>query len=121
MIDVASLEITNVVFRELKRIIGEDLTESYDTEKAANDALRQIVEDAVHELIRIRDYPDGYTEAMIEKDLNRYHSTISRVATYEWDSLGASNETMHIENNTQRMWRERSTLFYGVMPIGRIV
>lgn len=83
--------------------------------------LHSKIRSAVMEVKRARRYPKNYTNEMILEDLERFESTIERIALYDYNQIGAEGETMHIENNTQRMWRDRTKLFSGVIPISNIV
>lgn len=113
-ISVEDMELAERIIEELSNEIGT-------VDSADDELLEQKVHSAIREVMRIRDYPDEYTDDMILKDIKRYHSTISRLALYDYNQAGAEGETMHIENNTQRMWRDRRYLLYGVNCISRIV
>ena len=115
-IDVKSLDLTTKIIADLAQecSITESDTENYTV-------LQQKVYGAVREVIRVRNYPQYYADDIIEEDLERYYSAISRIALFDYNQAGAEGETMHIENNTQRMWRERTSLFYGITPIVRVV
>lgn len=105
----------------IDRIIS-NLTEEIGKENIPfPNKLEQKVNSAVLEVKRARRYPKEYTDEMILKDIEMYESSISRIALYDFNQIGAEGETMHIENNTQRMWKDRSTLFKGITPISKIV
>lgn len=113
-IAVTELDLVEEIYDEL----SEELSAADDLNERL---LRAKVEAAAREVIHLRNYPETYTEYIIEEDLDKFHSIISRLALADYNQAGAEGETMHIENNTQRMWRERGKLLHGVTPIGRLV
>lgn len=78
------------------------------------------VKNAEREVKRARNYPNSYTDKMIEEDLYNYYSNIKDLALYDYNQIGAEGESEHLENSINRKWVNRNSLFNGVFPVGKI-
>jgi len=99
----------------------EDLTaELQITDKLFNASLLEIkVRNAIKEVKRARNYPSHYTEQMIDDDMERFYSQIRNIALYDYEQIGAENETSHSENNISRSFVDRDKLFAGILPLAK--
>ena len=99
----------------------EDLTaELQITDKLFNASLLEIkVRNAIKEVKRARNYPSHYTEQMIDDDIERFYSQIRNIALYDYEQIGAENETSHSENNISRSFVDRDKLFAGILPLAK--
>ena len=99
----------------------EDLTaELQITDKLFNASLLEIkVRNAIKEVKRARNYPSHYTEEMIDDDMERFYSQIRNIALYDYEQIGAENETSHSENNISRSFIDRDKLFAGILPLAK--
>jgi hypothetical protein len=99
----------------------EDLTaELQITDKLFNASLLEIkVRNAIKEVKRARNYPSHYTEQMIDDDMERFYSQIRNIALYDYEQIGAENETSHSENNISRSFIDRDKLFAGILPLAK--
>lgn len=99
----------------------EDLTaELQITDELFNASLLEIkVKNAIKEVKRARNYPSHYTEQMIDDDMERFYSQIRNIALYDYEQIGAENETSHSENNISRSFIDRDKLFAGILPLAK--
>ena len=99
----------------------EDLTaELQITDKLFNASLLEIkVRNAIKEVKRARNYPSHYTDEMIDDDIERFYSQIRNIALYDYEQIGAENETSHSENNISRSFVDRDKLFTGILPLAK--
>ena len=99
----------------------DDLTaELQITDKLFNASLLEIkVRNAIKEVKRVRNYPSHYTEQMIDDDMKRFYSQIRNIALYDYEQVGAENETSHSENNIGRVFVDRDKLFAGVLSLAK--
>ena len=99
----------------------EDLTaELQITDKRFDASLLEIkVRNAIKEVKRARNYPSHYTEQMIDDDMERFYSQIRNIALYDYEQIGAENETSHSENNISRSFVDRDKLFAGILPLAK--
>lgn len=99
----------------------EDLTaELQITDELFNASLLAIkVKNAIKEVKRARNYPSHYTEQMIDDDIERFYSQIRNIALYDYEQIGAENETSHSENNISRSFVDRDKLFAGILPLAK--
>lgn len=84
-------------------------------------ALNIKVKNAIREVKRARNYPNHYTQEMINKDLENYYSNIKEIALYDYNQIGAEGETSHSENGTSRTWKDRKECFNGIYPFIRTI
>ena len=76
----------------------------------------------VRELIQRRRYKaSGMPEWAIEDDIEDYYTQALNVARYDFNTIGAEGEDRHTENGIDRTFSERSKLWAGVVPLGRVI
>lgn len=81
--------------------------------------LRAKVENAYREVKTARRYPLSYTDAMIERDIDKYYSQIRSIAMYDYNQIGAEGQTSFSEDGSSIHYVSRDSLFSGVLPIAR--
>ena len=72
------------------------------------------IKNALREVRGKRNYPEHFTDAQIEKDLEKYYSNIRELALYDYNQFGAEGQTSHNENGTNRTWKSRNDCLIGV-------
>lgn len=102
----------------------EDVINSITTELEITDGdrfnpvlLRSKVENAYREVKTARNYPASYTEAAIERDMEKYYSQVRAIALYDYNAIGAEFQTQFSEDGASVHFADRSSLFAGVLPI----
>lgn len=112
-----------MTLEELQEEIVTDLTtELKEDDDFSSDILAIKVKNAIREIKSARMYPNSYTDAMIEKDLEtNYYSTIVNLARYDYNQIGAEGEQSHSEGDVSRSWVDRKEFFNGVTPFVKIL
>jgi len=102
-----------------EEIIEELKTELTITEgdKFNESLLKSKVYSAYRAVKTARKYPPSYTEAMIEKDMEKYYSQVRDIALYDYNQIGAEGQTQFTQDGVTVHYLERDKLFYGVLPI----
>ena len=103
------------VFNGLKTEL--EITEG---EKLDETLLKSKVEGAYQDVKETRNYPASYSESMIDDDMERYLSTIRKIALYDYNQVGAEGQTSYNADGTSIRYLNRDKLFYGVLPIGGV-
>ena len=100
----------------LEHEIVMDLTPEFcGEENFKQEILAVKVKLAVKEVISKRNYKAStYNDDQILEDLYNYYATISNVARYDYNQLGAEGESAHTENGVSRTYVNRDELFKGV-------
>lgn len=108
----------------LEALVNEivaDLTDELDTDDNFSETLlRSKVKGAVREVRLARRYPNC-PESFIEGDMENYYPVIRKIALYDYNQIGSEFENSHSENGISRSYKNRDSLFSGVIPIGGIV
>ena len=100
--------------------ILKDLTDELGLTKESDVAvLSSKIKSAICEVRMHRNYPDHFTEAQIETDLNRHYSNIRELALYDFNQVGAEGQTSHNENSTSRTWKDRKECLNGIFAFCR--
>ncbi len=109
--------------KSLENEILMDLTAEFCGEETFKQEILAVkVKLAVKELIAKRNYSAStYTEDQILDDLYNYYATISNVARYDYNQLGAEGEKAHSENGVSRTYVDRDELFKGVHAFVKII
>lgn len=85
------------------------------------DVVASKVSSVVRELIQRRRYKrSGMSDTAIVDDLEDYYSQALNVARFDFNTIGAEGEDRHTENGIDRTFTERTKLWSGVVPIGRV-
>ncbi len=93
-----------------------DLTAEYCGEDNFKQEVLEVkIKLAVREIISKRNYKaTNWNEEKILEDLYNYYATISNVARYDYNQLGAEGESSHSENGISRTYVNRDSLFKDV-------
>lgn len=105
----------------LEDIIEELKTELQETEgdKFNENLLRSKVNGAYRAVKTVRNYPRSYTDAEIERDMERFFSQVRDIALYDYNQVGAEGQTQYSQDGVSVHYVDRDKLFYGVLPIAR--
>ena len=105
----------------VEEIIEELTTELTETEgeKFNQKLLTSKVRSAHRDVKTARNYPQSYTEAMIERDMEKYYSQIRSIALFDYNQIGAEGQTQFTQDGVTVHYVERDKLFYGILPIAR--
>lgn len=100
----------------LENEIVADLTAELRDEETFNPSILRVkVKLAVKEVISKRNYKaTSWNDARVLEDLSNYYATISNIARYDYNQLGAEGESAHSENGVSRTYVNRDDLFKGV-------
>lgn len=83
--------------------------------------LEQLISQAEQDVRLYRNYPDNYTEEMIEKDMNKFESIIVNLALYDYNQEGGEFQISSSENGTSRGWIDRDKILGKVTPFVQIL
>ena len=85
------------------------------------DVVASKVASVVRELIQRRRYSiSKMSDSQIENDLENFYPQVLNVARYDYNTIGTEGQDRHTENGIDRTFTERSKLWAGVVPIGRV-
>ena len=96
------------IFNDLKEQIEEEISDKMIASKLKN---------AIREVKRARNYPEDYTQSMIEEDMEAYYSNILSLALYDINQIGGEGEKSHSDSGTSRTWKDRKECFDGISSI----
>lgn len=105
------------LLQDLKNYLGDDYNESSEP------ALLICIKRAINSFKNKREYPDNYSESMIEKDMKKKYFCIWDDVLYWCNMQGYEFQTSHSENGTNRSWKSEDEIyiFHGILPIARII
>ena len=83
--------------------------------------LEQLISQAEQDVRLYRNYPNNYTEEMIEKDMKKFDSIIVNLALYDLNQEGGEFQISSSENGTSRSWIDRDKILGKVTPFVRIL
>lgn len=108
---------------ELKESITEGLMVELESDPDfSEEILEEKVNNAVNEVILARRYKMAkYTDEQVEADIENYISNIRNIALYDYNQSGIDFQTSSQENGTLRSFMSRHRLFYGIVPLTRLV
>ncbi len=86
-----------------------------------NEFLQQLIFQAEQDVRLYRNYPDNYTEEMIEKDMKKFDSIIVNLALYDYNQDGGEFQISSSENGTSRSWIDRDKILGKVTPFVQIL
>lgn len=107
-------ELVNEIYDELSTELG--ISDETDLSM-----LLVKVKNAYREIKKLRNYPDSYTDDMVDKDMKKYFSNIRKLAMYDYNQIGAEGETSHSDNIGSRAWANRNTCLEGVVAICTLI
>lgn len=81
--------------------------------------LRSKVDNAYREVQAVRNYPSSYTEAAIERDMEKFYSQIRAIALYDYSIVGVEALLSFSEDGVSNHMIDRNSLFNGVLPIAK--
>lgn len=84
--------------------------------KEGNPLIEQLINQATEDVKEKRNYPDSYTDEMIAEDLKKHQSVIVNLAVYDHSQAGEEFMASYNENDVNRTWKDRDSLFVGVFP-----
>lgn len=106
---------------ELLEELFEDLKIELESDKGFSEALlKSKIKSAVREVKSLRKYPEYYDDETILSDLESLYSKIRGRALYDYNKIGAEDETSHSENGTRREWKEKDSL-YPIIPFSKVI
>lgn len=108
----------------LQTAIEADLTNELSGEPTFNaSALSTKVKLAILDVYSRRCYENSsYTDAQIENDLYvHYYATITNLARYDYNQIGAEGQTTHDENSVKRVWVDRDALLRSVHAFVKVL
>lgn len=86
-----------------------------------NEFLQQLIFQAEQDVRLYRNYPDNYTEEMIEKDMKKFDSIIVNLALYDYNQYGGEFQISSSENGASRSWIDRDKILGKVTPFVQIL
>ena len=110
-----------MISEELKNEIIEELTIELQNEETFNsELLAAKVKSAIRDVITARKYPLTFTDAMIEKDVQRYYSQIKAIELYDYTKIGAEGQKAYSADGENIQYLARESLFSGILPMSAI-
>lgn len=103
--------------------IVADLTTELSGEESFNkNVLAVKVKLAVREVISKRNYSaTSWNEEAILNDLYNYYSTITNLARFDYNQVGAEGESSHSENGVSRVYVERDSLMKDIHAFVKVI
>ena len=83
--------------------------------------LEQLISQAEQAVRLYRNYPNNYTEEMIEKDMDKHSSIIVDLALYDYNQQGGEFQSSSSENGTSRSWIDRDKILGKVTPFVNVL
>lgn len=105
------------LLQDLKDYLGEDYS-NFD-----ESTLLICIKRAINSFKNKRNYPDNYSENLIQKDMEKKYFCIWDDVLYWCNMAGIEFQTSNSENGSSRSWQSEDEIyvFHGVLPIARIV
>lgn len=104
----------------LKAEILAELKIELKEEPNLDDQLLEVkVNNAYREVKAARDYPNWYTDAMIEADMAKFYTHIKSIAMYDYAKIGAEGQESYNADGENIKYLDRNKLFSGVLPLVR--
>ena len=107
----------------LQNEILDDLTVELCNEESFDQRVLEVkIKLAIRDVISRRNYSaSSWSDKEILEDLNTYYSTITNIARYDYNQLGAEGESSHSENGVARTYVSRDELFKGVHAFVKVI
>lgn len=103
----------------LERILNN--LETYLGDEYEVDLCTLLVNKCLENLKRARNYPENYTETMINDDLKNYEYKIFDLVLDAFNKRGVENEKSHSENGISVSFIDDEKLYSGILPIARVI
>lgn len=105
------------LLQDLKDYFGDDYEEEQES------TLLFCVKRAIKSFQNKRNYPENYSEKIIQKDMNKYYSCLLDLTLYWCIKQGYEFQGSHSENSTNRAWEKEAEIYalHNVIPIARIL
>ena len=97
------------------------LRQSDDSDEKEDKFLEHLIFQAEQDVRLYRNYPDNYTEEMIEKDMKKFDSIIVNLALYDYNQEGGEFQISSSENGTSRSWIDRDKILGKVTPFVNVL
>ena len=116
----------SLIFDEGADTLENAIFDSLETELEADEAfdekiLRQKIRSVIFEVKQIRGYArTNYTDEMIAEDVGQFAAQIRNIVLYDYNQVGVEGQQSSSENNTYRMYFDRTKLFAGICPLARV-
>lgn len=107
---------------ELQEQVQGDLDAELKSDTDYNEEILEIkVRNAIREVKTRRNYPESYTDEMIANDLERFYSTITALAVYDYNQIGAQGQSLHTEDDVQRSWYSRDEILGNIPAFVKVL
>lgn len=103
--------------QDLKEYLGKDYDEAQES------TLLFCVRRAIRSFRNKRNYPDGYSENVVNKDMNKFYACIFDLSLYWCGKQGVEFHNSFSGNGESRSWNKEDEIYslHNVIPIARIV
>ena len=95
-------------------VSGQEMVFDNDEE---NPILEQLISEAKQDVITYRQYPSNFTEAKIEKDMEKFDNVIIKLTLYDYNKEGAEFESSNTQGGNQRTYVTRQSILNDVHPL----
>lgn len=105
------------LLQDLKNYLGSD----YDDDQES--ALLFCVRRSMRSFKNKRNYPEEYSESIIEKDMNKFYACIFDLVLYWVSKQGVEFQESFSGNGENRSWSREEDIYslHNVIPIARII
>lgn len=86
-----------------------------------NPTIEQLIRQAKEDVKRNRNYPNSYTEEMINKDMEKFNSIIVDLALYDYKKQGGEFQDSYSENGFSGSWINRDEILGKVTPFVQFI
>ena len=100
------------ILENLNTILGDDYDEAL---------LSILIDKALSNIKKIRNYPNNYTEAMINTDIESYEYQILDIVIKMFNIRGAEGETQRSENSTSHVFASENSFYKDIKPIAKVI
>lgn len=105
----------------IEEIIEELTTELRETEgeKFNETLLRSKVNSAYRDIKTAKMFPQSYSDATIESEMNKYYSNVLGLALYRYNKVGAEGQTQYSQDGVSVHYEDEAVYYYGVLPCAK--
>lgn len=105
------MEVETKLLNDIKTYLGE----------GEDSLLLLLINRAIANVEIKRNYPDHWTEDMIDDDMEKYQYVIFDAVVYAYGKMGAEGESSHSENGIVRSYVDESKLYVDVIPFVKVL